>query len=327
VLSLSLARDGNLLRFGIRRLFRILPVYWLGIFIGCGSYLIADHAAIEGATQWFNGTLVGSAAAVQWANIRPNLTVWSTSMSGVLWSVQVEMFTAPLIPLMLYISRRVPMLVDLLIITALAIVMKYLRASPILQTTPQLTFVAYLLCFYLGVTIPRLLAIEPMRRVLSRAPLAVAAFALSVYICGRAWQFGLDFWGYLVVSAFISMWIVAYVAADSRKDVLSWRPLIWLGNVSYSFYAYGTPIMMVVALGVFLTLPAGWRGTELGSAAIIWTTFIVSLAVALPLAWLSYRWVELPLIAAGRWFVSATPTRSLQPLGPAGTEKFATDRL
>jgi peptidoglycan/LPS O-acetylase OafA/YrhL len=324
VLSLSLARDGNLLRFAVRRLFRILPVYWLGIFVCCGSYLIADHAAIEGATQWFNGTLVGSAAAVQWANIRPNLTAWSTSMSGVLWSVQVELFTAPLIPFMLYVSRRVPLVVDALIVAALAVLMKDFRASPVLQTTPQLTFVAYLLCFYLGVVIPRLLAIEPVRRILSNAPLAVAALALSIYIYGHTWQFGLDFFGYLVASAFISMWIVAYVAAGSRRDVLSWRPLIWLGDVSYSFYAYGTPIMMVVALGVFLILPAGWRATDLGSAAIIWVTFVGSLAVTLPLAWLSYRWVELPLIEAGRRLISATLARPLQAFGPAGTEKFAT---
>jgi peptidoglycan/LPS O-acetylase OafA/YrhL len=324
VLSLSLTRDGNLLRFAIRRLFRILPVYWLGIFVCCGSYLIAYHPAIEGATQWFNGTIVGSAPAVQWANIRPNLTVWSTSMSGVLWSVQVEMFTAPLIPLMLYVSRRVPIVVDLLIIAALAIVMKYFRASPMLQTTPQLTFVAYLLCFYLGVTIPRFLAIGPGRYVVGLSSLAVAALLFSICICGHAADFGVDFYGYLVLSAFISTWIVAYVAAASRTDILSWRPLIWLGDVSYSFYAYGTPIMMVVALWVFLVLPAEWRTTALGSCAIIWITFIASLAVTLPLAWLSYRFVELPLIAAGRGLTSTTLTRGLHPFGPTRGDQFAT---
>jgi peptidoglycan/LPS O-acetylase OafA/YrhL len=307
VLALSLERDGNLLRFAVRRMFRILPVYWLGIFVCCGSYLVADHPAIEGATQWFNGTIVGSAPAVQWANIRPNLTVWSTSMSGVLWSVQVEMFTAPLIPLMLYVSRRVPLVIDLLIIAALAIVMKYFRASPVLQTTPQLTFVAYLLCFYLGVVIPKLLAFDLVRRAVSLSSLAVAALLLSICIYGHTTEFGVDFYGYLVVSAFISTWIVAYVAAANRRDILSLRPLIWLGDVSYSFYAYGTPIMMAVGLGVLLALPVGWRTTEAGSAIIIAVTFALSLLLTLPLAALSWRLVERPANALGRRLAGLIP--------------------
>jgi peptidoglycan/LPS O-acetylase OafA/YrhL len=300
VLTLSLERDGDLRRFAIRRAFRILPVYWIGVLVGCLSYLIADHPSIEGATQWFNGTIVGSANAVQWANIWPNLVVWTTSMSGVLWSVQVEIFAAPLIPLMWHVSRRVPLAVDLVIIVGLAILMKRLRESLNTGEMSQLFFLAYLLCFYLGVSVQKLLAIKSARSIVSSGRLMLIILALFLYVHIRAWQFGLDFWGYLVLSAFVSAWIVAYVAARERKDFLAWRPLIWLGDVSYSFYAYGTPIMMGVGLATLLALPASWRVTNMGSALIIAVTFGLSLAITLPLAALSSRLVEKNGNAIGR---------------------------
>jgi peptidoglycan/LPS O-acetylase OafA/YrhL len=300
VLSLSLDRDPNVPRFLVRRLFRIMPVYWLGVFVSCASYLIADHAPIDGATQWFNGTISGSAGAVEWGNIWPNLTGWTTSMSGVLWSVQVELFTAPFIPLMLYVSRRVPLLVDVLIVAALVVVMRYLRPSTLLQETPQLTFVAYLLCFYLGVVLPKLLAIaQPNRWIFGRGQLALAVVAFSVCLCGHASAFHISFWGYLVACAFFSAWLVAYGGTAQKGGPLSWCPLTWLGDVSYSFYAYGTPILYPVALAVFSLVPTTWRTTDIGSAAIILLAFAGSLIITLPLATLSYRFIERPGIRLG----------------------------
>jgi peptidoglycan/LPS O-acetylase OafA/YrhL len=304
VLSLSLTRDDHLMRFAVRRLFRILPVYWIGIFVSCSSYLVANHPAIEGSTPWFNGTIVGSAGAVHWPNI------WTTSMSGVLWSVQVELFTAPFIPLMLYISRRLPLVVDILIVILLTVIMLYLRPSPLLQAWPQLMFVPYLVCFYLGVMLPKLLVIEPLRRLFQSAVLALGALLLSIYVYGHTPLLHIDFYGYLVICVFISGWLVAYAAASQpARSILSWRPLVWLGDVSYSFYAYGTPIMMAIGLGVFLVLPASWRTSEAGSLAIILLTFAISLAVTLPLAAISYGLIERNANGLGRRLA-----RSIRPI-------------
>ena len=50
--------------------------------------------------------------------------------------------------------------------------------------------------------------------------------------------------------------------------------------------------MMSVGLGMFLLLPVSWRTSEAGSAAIVWLTFAISLAMTLPLAALSFGLIE-----------------------------------
>ena len=321
VLALSLERDSNLARFVVRRLFRIMPVYWIGVFVSCASYLIASHDAIDGSTPWFNGTIVGGAGAVQWTNIWPNLIVWTTSMSGVLWSIQVELYTAPLIPLMLYVSARIPLVIDILIVIVLAAIMLYLRPDPIVQTWPQLMFIPYLVCFYLGVMLPKLLALKQLRRLFQSGLLAVAALVFSIYVYGHTWQFHIDFYGYLVVSVFISGWLVAYAATSKpARSLLSLRPLVWLGDISYSFYAFGTPIMMAVALGVFLVLPVSWRTNDPGAAAIVWLTFAISLAVTLPLAALSYNLIERKINAFGHKLACSIGPIAASPVIADGTK-------
>ena len=324
VLALSLKRDGNLVCFAVRRLFRILPVYWIGVFVSCASYLIANHAAIEGSTPWFNGTLLG-AGAVQWVNIWPNLTVWTTSMSGVLWSVQVELFTAPFIPLMLYVSRRVPLSADILIVTFLTVIMLYLRPSPVLDAWPQLMFIPYLVCFYLGVMLPKLLAIKPLHRLFQSALLALSALLFSIYVYSHTPQLHIDFYGYLVVCVFVSGWLVAYAATSKpARSLLSWRPLVWLGDISYSFYAFGTPIMIAVALGVFLLLPISWRSSEVGSAVIVWLTFTISLAITLPLAAFSYGLIERKAIVFGHKLANTIRPIDTSPTSADGIKSPAT---
>jgi peptidoglycan/LPS O-acetylase OafA/YrhL len=301
VLTLSLDRDRNLLRFAIRRLFRLLPVYWAGVLVGAGCWLLAFHPPLDDAATEFNVAISQSAQAVTWQNIWPNLVVKTVSMNGPLWSIQAELFVAPFIPLMVFVSRRVPLMVDFAVVSVLISLLR-LR-TPLLAE--GLVFVAYLGCFYLGVTVAKLLQIQVLGKAFRLAPLAVGALFISGCISGHAPAFGVDFEGYLIASTFLSAWLVAYAASDaSLSGVLALRPLIWLGNVSYSFYAYATAIMFVVAARLLPVLPMEWRTDNLGSAVIIWTVLLGTLSVSLPLASLSYRCLEALPNDAGRRIAS-----------------------
>jgi hypothetical protein len=169
-------------------------------FVGAGSYLLASHSALDGATQWFNGTIAEGAAAVQWANIWLNLCVWTTSMSGVLWSIQVELFAAPFIPLMFWLSGRVSWIIDIAILAALALLTKYLVVSEARAASPQIGFLAYLVCFYLGVALPKPLANAALAPALRSPILAIAACLLSLV----ALRFAGDLPTYVIATTLIS---------------------------------------------------------------------------------------------------------------------------
>lgn len=84
----------------------------------------------------------------------------------------------------------------------------------------------------------------------------------------------------------------------SPTAVLSTRPLMWVGTISYSLYLVHWPLLQVpqAAVGFENPLP-------------LWATVLLS-ALAVPVAWLMYRFVEEPG-RNGRWLATARPRRSL----------------
>jgi peptidoglycan/LPS O-acetylase OafA/YrhL len=80
--------------------------------------------------------------------------------------------------------------------------------------------------------------------------------------------------------------IASAVAGSSLTGALSWRPLVFLGKISYSLYLWH--FMILWAFG--------------------WTHPLMALPVALACAWLSYCFVERP-------FRRRRVTRMTEPVG------------
>jgi peptidoglycan/LPS O-acetylase OafA/YrhL len=75
----------------------------------------------------------------------------------------------------------------------------------------------------------------------------------------------------LLLAACVAIVGVAY-SGTPIAGLLSRRPLVWLGRISYSLYLWN-PVVLNIARD----------------------NAVVALPVALLVAWCSYRWVELPL--------------------------------
>jgi peptidoglycan/LPS O-acetylase OafA/YrhL len=84
------------------------------------------------------------------------------------------------------------------------------------------------------------------------------------------------------------------IFGDPRRGItrrlLGQRPLLWIGLVSYGVYLWHAPLL-------------GWVAAKVGTNPSIWivgspipTLFLLTLAISLPLAALSYRFVELPFL-------------------------------
>jgi peptidoglycan/LPS O-acetylase OafA/YrhL len=91
--------------------------------------------------------------------------------------------------------------------------------------------------------------------------------------------------------------VAAGVAKTELAGLLSWRPLVGLGKISYSLYLWQSPV--------------GWAFVPVPLASA-WHLRPPALAVSLALAYASYRLVELPFRArAGR--TAAVATRPARP--------------
>jgi peptidoglycan/LPS O-acetylase OafA/YrhL len=107
--------------------------------------------------------------------------------------------------------------------------------------------------------------------------------------------------------------LVIVGGANARRlpqRMLSVRPMVFIGTISYSLYLVHWPVLLIVqaAVGSRATLP-------------LWATVLLAV-LCVPLAWFLYRFVETPL-RNPRFLQAARPRRSLLLAGAASVALVA----
>jgi peptidoglycan/LPS O-acetylase OafA/YrhL len=299
VLGYSLRRQtaastlGRLGGFAVRRLWRLLPVMWLSILFAAAVALLLQATIFAGTTSWFEQF---ATIALSPAILLQNLLGLSHSINSVLWSIQVELGMIVLLPPMAWLSGRTNLWADAAIIAALCFgAIKFWSLAP--------NFVLYAYCFYLGVALPKFIADDRAVRWLGNGLGVIAALALLVpveylYVSGRLWL------SYkFLIDAVVSAHLLAFVLL--RPDCagarfLDRRVLVWLGDVSYSFYCYAMSVLLVVAWALLRIVPAAFATSDLGATAIALATAVLCVAISLVFASVSFALVEKRGMIVGR---------------------------
>lgn len=281
VLAGSLLRTGERApwpSFYVRRAFRIHPPYVAGVlfaWITSSLWIASEGAALsESIRRWM-------AVRVETGPLLASLLFPGTA-GGLLpigWTLTVEALFSIALPLLLLGAR--PLHGTLLIAGALVL----------LFTTPR-GLHWYAIDFALGVVAFRERAL--LMRWLAAWPAALRAGLLVA----AAWLFGsqVDLGGAANARAHPDgvAWmglastglVVAAVALPAFGQVLSLRPCVFLGRISYSLYLLHHSVLKSVAPWVL----------ERGGLALL-LAVVVALSLALSAA--CHRWVELPAIALG----------------------------
>jgi peptidoglycan/LPS O-acetylase OafA/YrhL len=121
----------------------------------------------------------------------------------------------------------------------------------------------------------------------------LAAVLVFAAVLARNIGYHMTFWGHTLLAAFYALSILlAFVHAGSWwTGFLRWRPLVWLGQVSYGVYL----VHGIMLIAVF-ELAGRKRALEsVGDCALMG----VALASTLAICAVSYRWLERPIIQAG----------------------------
>lgn len=318
VLSESLRRAtttpirDRLMGFVVRRVLRLYPAMMPSVLLAAVILLAISTITIPGMTA-----TMAAAMSRQYGlyDLAANLTGLQIEINPVLWSVQVEIVMIALLPILLAVSNRVPLIVDSAFLVALIFIgIHYWDALP-----NPLRFVY---CFQLGLMLPRLITSPALRPIFESGALTMAALLILLptdwlYIRGTLW---LPY--KFAINAFVSAQVIGFVLvrAESRASRhLAAPTLVFLGDVSYSFYVYAMTVQL--ALTAFL-LPHLMSGTP-SNAAATWLTLLLmaaTVSIALPLAAASYHLIEKPSIAIGR-SLSASFRGRLEILATAGEQR------
>ncbi|HVW18402.1 MAG TPA: acyltransferase [Solirubrobacteraceae bacterium] len=284
-----------------RRLLRIVPAYWLALTV---------LAVWPGLTGVFGGHFWVYYLYVQ--NWRPQ---WIVTGLGPAWSLDVEMGFYLVLPLFAWLLARTlagrplrtQVRVELVVLAALGLASlaarTYQHAHQPNWTLPN-TLPGTLLWFALGMGLavasaalhgrPERELPRAVRLVVRRPSLAwLAAFGFLLWSTRiglpRAFPYRYGAWGWfgqhLLYGAFSFCLVLPAVFGDRAgglpRRVLAWRPLAWLGLVSYGIYLWHLPL--AVKMNEWLD----------GSYVLI---LLATTAAAVACATASYYLVERPLL-------------------------------
>ncbi|SFR19382.1 hypothetical protein SAMN04515673_11640, partial [Poseidonocella sedimentorum] len=124
------------------------------------------------------------------------------------------------------------------------------------------------------------------------AALFALGLVLTLSVLERKWllPYGVWYWSMWTICAW-HMGGNALAGFGSR--ILTARPTLWLGRMSYSVYlSHMLLIVLLVRLLHMLGLSQGWLGAALLLGLLVPVTLLVS--------WLSYLWIEKPFNDFGR---------------------------
>lgn len=267
--------------FAIGRIFRLFPA----IVAVIGGYAVAM-------------ALVGQPIALPL--VLSNMALFDVSLNGVMWSLQLELLATPLIYLMYVLLNRggtAPLALAIGVSVTLVVLsfdpsFHKSLGSPSLQFTYAFTFG----CFCAAVSGRRAAALSPLG-----INIAIA-ICLVVFFTARPLLGPASTWRFLVnaLSASMLVYFVAYGPRAAILNVLDHPAAHWLGKLSYSFY-----LLHFLTMTPFWQHPEwlGWLVSGLGVPRAIAALLLLGITsiVALGLAYVCYRFVELPGIRLGNY--------------------------
>lgn len=300
VLAFVLSRDrtGPVLGFLVKRTMRI----WLP-FIACLlAFGLVRHCTVfhmpPNFGPWLYGHWTKPVSGWDFAATATLIGIFDpANYNSSVWTLVHEMRISLLFPLLMLAlwGRRWP--VYLLVALLLAKVGGYYSAlytetathpgnlayASLADTVQYAHYfvIGILLCQYRAAIIAHLRKLSPVMQ----GALAVVGVALY---SGRVVQGHLPFIAPFDPAFLLGCTLLIGLAITCTESIiLRWRPLVWLGRVSYSLYLWHS---------LFIITGTIWFGNRVPTWAILGTAIGLSLLVAE----LSYRYIELPTMTLGK---------------------------
>lgn len=285
--------------FYARRIRRLLPAAFVVLAVtAIGVWLFLPYSRWEdNAVQ-----IAASSAYVEnWvlAALSVNYSAHNDAASAVqhYWSLSVEEQFYIVWPLLLVVGgcwlwRRtgISLVARMTIVIAVATSASFV--SSVITTSlhaQEAYFVTYTRAWEFGVG--ALVALLPAARFRGRAVVAVAGL-VAIGVSASFFTPLTPFPGYWALIPVLGTAAVVYAGpgADGKgalAQALAWRPVQWVGDVSYSLYLWHWPVLVILPFALSTELDVKVK--------------IVALAVSLVLAWLTRRFVEVPAQRFGLW--------------------------
>jgi peptidoglycan/LPS O-acetylase OafA/YrhL len=284
-------------RFYISRLFRIYPAIWAASALGL-VYLLCLHWQIpvldesEGVRRQFRADRMDA------LHIVASLAGMLAFILPQLWSVTVEIFASFTLPIVAALAFRGA--ARFWVFLGAMVVVSFLLADRTYYNIGM---------YYMDFIVGAGLAILPSatRSFLRRNPTPSLIILIGAALLIIPSQFlPLAYYSPTanMIEAILAALIIATLTYSTAPiGLMRSRVMLFLGDISYSVYL----IHYVVVCSLADLIAVAWGGRVIGGDAIAAAAILAltTTVVTLPLAWLSYTYVELPGIEVGKRFLAS----------------------
>ncbi len=299
VLTGSLLRRGlsrsSVEGFYIGRLFRLLPALWAASAIAASFLLLFPQMLIRPApSDWFAMYLHPFPSAVE--IILAALAI-DKSLIMPVWTIFIELMGSAIMPFLVTLALMKARLFDWILLSA------GLAAYSLAHAAHRLDSLSFMFDFMLGAWLASRSWRFPVGRSLPK--LFAAAFVLIFFRCLwfrlRNGHFGPLNLGYddplpMLVEGVAAFFLIGILASEhGGVRLLRSESAVSLGNVSYSLYLVHFPVAIMVAKMLSRVF-----SDETSSLTATVVLMVFGLTMSLGLAFLIYRFIEVPSIAFGK---------------------------
>lgn len=301
----------NYKSYVIKRFFRIYVPYisimliYLFIFM-----LLSDYRNISSLTETFNARWDHPVTFKAFFSYIFMLGYDMTNINGVTWSLVHEMRISIIFPLIIYIVKRLNLFKSFICGAGVSLILYVLIRSflknfqgeltPVFITSLSDTFY-YCTFFVFGAILAKYTKNIKSFLQPQKLPVKLLLLFLSLLLINFEWTFNslykyITKYSSVIRSSLAGEWIIALgvlilftaVLSSAKLDwLLSRRFPMWLGKMSYSLYLVHVLVIMLSARYLSLLIPL--------KAAVLLPIILV-----LPVAWLSYKYIELPSMNLGK---------------------------
>jgi peptidoglycan/LPS O-acetylase OafA/YrhL len=293
--------------FLTKRFFRIYPPFVVAVLLSATFYALLRPTPIPALSEWLNTVIWDQPLSLKYIGRNLLMTGFreDSTLDRVVWSLVHELRISLFFPILFLSVFRWPITMMVMSVAASIGCSEYLTSylgedkitGPGI-TTLDISFIdtgRFVFLFIAGILLARNVpSIQAACRVLPR-PIALAAWlaALSLLLTpGPSLTNNYNLiWGVGAV-----LLIALTVGSASATRILTARPLVWLGRVSYSLYLIHVPIL-VASVHLLAGLLPVWFVL---AAVVIPSSLLAAEAM--------YRCVEVPSIRLGRALSGSTRT-------------------
>jgi len=303
VLSLPFFKqDVNYVPFLAKRICRIYIPYITAVAVAMLISQVYAGQRIDSLSTWFNAVWTNPVSP---KDIADHATLIGSFHNGaynpVLWSLVQEMRISIIFPLIMWPVKRFGWSFNVILagICSLASMgLNHILERKGIPSGDYLLTLGYIPMFVLGALLAKHRAMLTSAYASISRPARYGLLLVAVLLYTYRWWFAhqshilhLTTIDDFFVSIAVGIMIVSALASVNISKILGSRPLVFIGETSYSIYLFHAIILVTLIHALYYIVP-------------LWVIWLLTLGLTFVVSGLAFRFVEMPSINAGKRLAS-----------------------